>query len=210
MYNPPQFRQDRPEILADAIRHAGLATLVTLGREGLVASHIPMLLEAGPGPHGTLVGHLARANPQWRDAAAGVHALAIFTGPDAYVTPSWYAAKREHGRVVPTWNYVAIHASGPVVFFDDPERLLALVQRLTERHERPRATPWAVSDAPPDYVSGMLKGIVGFALTIERLDGKWKMSQNRDTADRRGVAEGLAEAGHADLAAMIPTGEEPG
>ncbi len=207
MYVPPQFKEDRPEILAAAIRGAGLATLVTLGSDGIVATHAPMLLDAGPGPHGILVGHIARANPQWRDLVPGVRALAIFAGPDYYVTPSWYPAKQAHGRVVPTWNYVAVHAYGPIAFFDDAERLHDVVRRLTEQQERPRAAPWAVSDAPAEYVSGMLKGIVGFAITVERLEGKWKVGQNRDEADRRGVAAGLAEEGRPDLAAIIPTGD---
>ncbi len=204
MYVPPAFAESRPEILAAAMREAGLATLVTLGRTGgIAASHAPMLLESGPGPHGTLLGHIARANPQWREPAPGVDGLAIFTGPDFYVTPAWYPAKQAHGRVVPTWDYVAVHASGPVAFFDDPERLHDVVRRLTEKFEQKRAQPWAVSDAPAKYIDGMLKGIVGFALTIERLEGKWKLSQNRDAADRQGVARGLAEEGRSDLASLV-------
>jgi transcriptional regulator len=204
MYVPAHFNEDRPEILADAIRRAGLATLVTLGADGLIASHVPMLLDPDPAPHGTLLGHIARANPQWRDPASGTDALAIFTGPDAYITPSWYPAKQAHGRVVPTWNYVAIHAYGPVTFFDDPARLLDIVRRLTEREEAGRAAPWAVSDAPAEFVEGMLKAIVGFAVPIARLEGKWKMSQNRDAADRDGVAKGLTEDGREAVAALIP------
>ena len=207
MYVPPHFLEERPEVIAAALRAAGLATLVTLGRDGIAATHAPMLLDPGPGRHGTLVGHIARANPQWRDSVGSVHGLAIFAGPDAYVSPSWYPSKQAHGRVVPTWNYVAVHAHGPVEFFDDAERLHDVVRRLTEKQERPRAAPWAVSDAPADYVKGMLRGIVGFALSIERLEGKWKLSQNRDAADRQGVAHGLAEAGRSDLADLIPTGE---
>jgi transcriptional regulator len=192
MYVPAHFREDRPEILCAAIRRAGLATLVTRGSDGLCASHVPMLLDAEPGPYGTLLGHIARANAQWREPVAGVQALAIFQGPDAYVTPSWYPAKREHGKVVPTWNYVAVHAYGPVAFFADPARLLDIVTRLTERQEAGRAAPWAVSDAPASYVAGMLNGIIGFALPIARIEGKWKMSQNRDERDRLGVQRGLA------------------
>ncbi len=207
MYVPAHFAENRPEILAEAIRATGLAILVTFGSDGIVATHAPMILDPEPRPHGTLVGHIARANPQWRDFAPGVHALAIFAGPDAYVTPSWYPAKQAHGRVVPTWNYVAVHAHGPIDFFDDRERLHDVVRRLTEKQEHSRAAPWAISDAPAQYVAGMLKGIVGFALTIERLEGKWKLSQNRDEADRQGVARGLADEGRPDVAAMIPTGD---
>ncbi len=203
MYVPPLFKDDRIDVLHDAIRHSGLATLVTLTTDGLIASHVPMLLDAEPAPYGTLLGHVARPNPQARGAAAGVQALAIFQGPDVYITPSWYATKRENGKVVPTWNYVAIHAYGPVEFFDAPERLHAIVTRLTERQEAARAEPWAVSDAPADYVEGMLKGIVGFALPITRLEGKWKMSQNRPAQDRAGVVAGLKAEGRGDVAELI-------
>jgi transcriptional regulator len=134
----------------------------------------------------------------------GVQALAIFQGPDAYITPSWYATKRENGKVVPTWNYVTIHAYGPVEFFDDTERLRAIVTRLTERQEAARAEPWAVSDAPADFIDGMLRGIVGFALPIARLEGKWKMSQNRPAQDRAGVITGLEADGMEDVADLVP------
>jgi transcriptional regulator len=202
MYVPSQFSEDRKEVLHEAIRQAGLVTLVTMTADGLIASHVPMLLDAESGPNGTLYGHLARANPQ-ATAEPIAPALAIFTGPDAYITPSWYATKREHGRVVPTWNYVAIHAYGPLEMFDDAERLRALVSRLTDRQEAPRAQPWAVTDAPEAFVQGQLKGIRGFVLPIERLQGKWKMSQNRPEADRAGVAAGLGEQGREDVAALV-------
>jgi len=203
VYIPPLHKEDRIDVLHDAIRRAGLATLVTLTGDGLIASHVPMLLNPDPAPYGTLLGHLARPNPQARGAAPGVQALAIFQGPDAYITPSWYATKRETGKVVPTWNYVTIHAYGPVEFFADTERLRAIVTRLTERQEQARAEPWAVTDAPADFIVGMLKGIVGFALPIARLEGKWKMSQNRPAQDRAGVIEGLEGAGREDVAALI-------
>ncbi|HET6197989.1 MAG TPA: FMN-binding negative transcriptional regulator, partial [Acetobacteraceae bacterium] len=139
MYIPPLFKEDRVDVLHAAIRRSGLATLVTLTGDGLIASHVPMLLDPEPAPYGTLLGHLARPNPQARGAVPGVQALAIFQGPDAYITPSWYATKRESGKVVPTWNYVTIHAHGPVAFFDDAERLREVVTRLTEREEQARA-----------------------------------------------------------------------
>jgi transcriptional regulator len=189
MYNPPLFKEDRIEVLHDAIRRAGLVTLVTQTADGLIASHAPMLLDLEPAPYGTLIGHLARPNPQARGAIG--EGLAIFQGPDAYITPSWYATKRQNGKVVPTWNYVAIHAYGAVEFFSDPERLRVVVTRLTERQEAGRPQPWAVTDAPADFIDGMLKGIVGFAMPIARLEGKWKMSQNRPAEDRAGVISGL-------------------
>jgi transcriptional regulator len=202
MYVPPAFREDRPEVLHATIRQSGLAILVSAGPEGPIASHVPMMLDAAEGPHGVLLGHLARANPQWRISAAAAPALAIFPGPDAYISPSWYATKRETGKVVPTWNYVAIHASGPITFFDDPDALHALVTRLTALHEAGRPQPWAVSDAPADFIASQLKGIVGFRLAIARLEGKWKMSQNRPMPDRVGVIEGLEREGTAEAAAV--------
>jgi transcriptional regulator len=195
VYVPPHFKEDRVPVLHEAIRQARIATFVTTGSAGLVASHIPMTIDPEPGPYGTLCGHVSRANPQWRDIVADSQSLAIFLGPNAYITPSWYATKRETGKVVPTWNYVAVHAYGTARFFDDPERLLALVTKLTETHEGSRSAPWAVSDAPADYVQAHLKGIVGFELPIARLEGSWKMSQNRPAADRAGVVEGLAREG---------------
>ena len=201
MYLPSMFAEQRIDVLHAAIRRSGLATLVTLSADGLIASHVPMLLDPEPAPYGTLLGHLARPNPQAGGATGD--ALAIFQGPDAYVTPSWYATKRATGKVVPTWNYIAVHASGPVSFFDDADRLLDIVTRLTEREEGRRAEPWAVSDAPDDFVQGMLKGIVGFALPIARLEGKWKMSQNRPAEDRAGVVAGLQADGRGDVAATV-------
>ncbi len=208
MYVPPAFREDRPEILRAAVRATGLAVLVSFGPEGLIASHVPMLLDEPEGPdiageHGVLVGHVARANPQWRASAADVQALAIFPGPDAYVSPSLYATKRETGKVVPTWNYVAVHAYGRLTFFDDPRELHALVSRLTVAHEAARPAPWAVTDAPAGFIASQLKGIVGFRLEIARLEGKWKMSQNRPMADRLGVVAGLAEEGAASVAEAV-------
>jgi transcriptional regulator len=203
MYLPTHFAESRVEVLHAAIREAGLATLVTAGPGGLDASHLPFLLEPTPAPLGRLVGHLARANPIWRETPAGSEALVIFLGPDAYVSPSWYATKRETGKVVPTWNYLAIHATGRVRFFEERERLLEVVTRLTDRHERPRAAPWKVSDAPADYVDGMLGAIVGVELEITRLEGKWKASQNRTAADLEGVAAGLEAEGQGAMARLV-------
>jgi transcriptional regulator len=199
VYVPAHFAETRLDVLHEAIDGAGLATVVTVGPAGLDASHVPLLREPAPEPLGALVGHLARANPQWRTTPPGSSALAMFVGPDAYVTPSWYPSKRETGEVVPTWNYVAVHVHGTVRFFDDRERLHDLVTRLTAVHERPRASPWKVADAPAAYVDAMLKAIVGIEITITRLEGKWKASQNRTEEDRRGVAEGLAREGRAAL-----------
>ncbi len=190
MYSPPQFAEDRPERLTDFMVTHPFAALVTTGPDGLFATHLPLLFDPDPAPYGTLNGHVAKANPQWRHLDGP--ALAIFSGPAAYVSPGWYATKRETSRVVPTWNYVAVHAAGRLTRFDEPQRLRLLLDRLTARHEGAFTNPWQVSDAPTDFVTAQLKGIVGVALCIERLHGKWKLSQNRPPADRAGVAAGLA------------------
>ncbi|MGL4318968.1 MAG: FMN-binding negative transcriptional regulator [Pseudomonas sp.] len=190
MYLPSAFRQDDLAELHRQIAASRLATVVSQGADGLQASHLPLLLVPDEGEFGTLYGHFARANPQWRELAGG-ETLVIFNGPDAYVSPSWYPAKAEHGKVVPTWNYIAVHAYGQAEVFDDAERLLQLVSRLSDQHEAGRAQPWAVSEAPRDYLDSMLRAIVGFALPIQRLQGKWKLGQNRSSADQHGVQTGL-------------------
>ena len=193
MYTPPAFRdEDRTSLLA-TIRAARLATFITATAEGPLATPLPLFIDENEGEHGVLYGHLARANPQWRVPPVG-NGLTIFAGPDAYVTPSWYAVKRETGKVVPTWNYVTVHASGPVEFFDDATRLLDVVTRLTSLHEGERAAPWAVSDAPAEFIQAQLRGIVGLRMPIAALEGKRKLSQNRSPTDRAGVAAGLAES----------------
>lgn len=201
MYVPAHFAEDHIPVLHDAMRGSGLVTLVTLTADGLIASHVPLLLNPEPAPYGTLIGHLARPNPQAQTAIG--EALAIFQATDGYITPSYYATKRETGKVVPTWNYTAIHAYGTLRFFDDRTELLDIVTRLTNRHESRRAVPWAVSDAPADFVQGMLNGIIGFELAITRLEGKRKLSQNRPAADRIGVVDGLREDGRPDLAREV-------
>lgn len=210
MYVPPAFREDDPAILQAIMREARLATLVTATAEGLVATPLPLILAPDEGPHGTLYGHVARANPQWKRPPLG-EAMTLFAGPDAYVSPSWYASKREHGKAVPTWNYVAVHAYGPVEFFEDADRLLDVVTRLTDLHEATRAERWAVSDAPEAFVRAQLRGIVGLRLPIARIEGKRKMSQNRSAEDRAGVIAGLAGSDRASdhaVAALIP-GDAP-
>jgi len=207
MYVPAHFAEDRIPVLHDAIRGFGLTTLVTLTSNGLIASHLPIVLHPEPAPYGTLIGHLARPNPQTREAIG--EALMIFQGTDGYMTPSYYATKRETGKVVPTWNYISIHAYGTLRFIDDPARKLEIVTELTDLHEAKRATPWAVSDAPADFVRGMLNGIIGLELTITRLEGKWKMSQNRPASERPGIVEGLREDGRPDLAHEVAEAAGP-
>jgi transcriptional regulator len=209
MYCPAAFRQDDLPSLHAQIQSSGLAIVTSTGAQGLQASHLPLLLEPGEGEFGTLYGHFARANGHWRDLAAGAEALVVFSGADAYAHPGWYPAKAEHGKVVPTWNYIAVHAWGQAEVFDEPERLLELVSRLSDRHEQGRAQPWAVSDAPRDYIDAMLRAIVGFALPIRRVEGKWKLSQNRSANDQTGVRVGLATSNnprdHELAARMNPT-----
>lgn len=206
MYTPPHFRDDDIPGIHAMMQATRLCNLVTATADGLIGTPLPLILDETEAPNGVLYGHVARANPQWKTAPAG-EAMAIFMGPDAYVSPSWYATKQETGKVVPTWNYVAVHAYGPVEFFEDADRLLAVVTRLTAKHEQGRDTPWAVSDAPEDFIRGQLKGIVGLRLPIARLDAKRKMSQNRNEADRAGVAAGLSaspDPRDQAVGAMIP------
>ncbi|KFE55448.1 FMN-binding negative transcriptional regulator [Pseudomonas syringae] len=192
MYTPAAFRDDDIASLHGLIEHTRLAILVTHNETGMQASHLPLLLRREQGPNGTLYGHLARANPQCRALRDGAEVMIIFPGADAYVSPAFYPAKAEHGKVVPTWNYVAVHAYGIADVFSDAQRLLEVVSALTDKHEAGRASPWAVADAPAEYIEKMLGAIVGFALPIERLEGKRKLSQNRSAEDVNGVHEGLA------------------
>ncbi|PWC50806.1 transcriptional regulator [Azospirillum sp. TSA6c] len=207
MYVPPAFREDDLPTLHALMRETRLANLVTATDEGLMATPLPLFLAPDEGPCGTLYGHLARANPQWKQQSLG-EPMVLFTGPEAYVSPSWYASKEEHGKVVPTWNYIAVHAYGTAEFFDDADRLLEVVTRLTDLHEGRRAAPWAVADAPVDFIRAQLRGIVGLRLPITRIQGKRKMSQNRSAEDRAGVAAGLATSDRnsdREVAALIPT-----
>jgi transcriptional regulator len=206
MYLPPHFEVAELGEIHAAMRASRLATLVTATADGLIGTPLPLIIDESEGEHGTLYGHVARPNPQWKTPVNG-EAMAIFAGPDAYVTPSWYVTKAEHGKVVPTWNYVAVHAYGVVEFFEDADRLLDVVTRLTNLHERERAEAWQVSDAPEDFIRAQLRGIVGLRMPITRLDAKRKMSQNRKLEDRAGVIAGLSisdRAGDREVAALIP------
>ncbi len=200
MYIPRHFAEDDPAVLHGLMRAHPLACRVVMGGAGLEANHIPLLLDAATG---VLRGHVARANPLWRMAVPGLDALAVFQGEQAYITPSWYPAKAEHGKVVPTWNYEAVHVHGRLRAVEDRDWLLRLVSELTDEHESRRAAPWHVGDAPPDYVDGLLGAIVGIELTITRIEGKRKLSQNRADADREGVARGLDEDGATAAAARM-------
>jgi transcriptional regulator len=195
MYVPSHFAADEAAV-RDLLANHGAADLVTATPQGLLATLLPFIYDRTVGEHGALLGHLARNNDQWRQPVLG-DALVIVRGPDAYITPSWYATKAEHGRVVPTWNYVTAHVYGRLTVHDDPVWLDRLVRRLTARHEAGSARPWSVDDAPARYVAGQLRAIVGVELTISRVEAKLKLSQNRSAADIDGVITGLEARGDA-------------
>jgi transcriptional regulator len=201
MYIPRVNQEDRLPVLHRLMEEQPFASLITVGSGGLFASHIPMVLEQN-GAMGLLKGHLSRANAQWRDYSPAVEALAIFAGPQHYITPTWYPEKEETGKVVPTWNYVVVHAYGRLKVVEDGEWLMAHLEKLTRIHEDGSPVPWKVGDAPADYIASQVKGIVGLEMTIERLEGKWKVSQNRSEQDRIGVATGLAELNTTQSLAM--------
>jgi transcriptional regulator len=192
MYNPPSFAEHDVAVMHAFIEAHPLGALVTASSSGLFATHLPLVLDRGRGEYGVLQGHIARANPHHELAGDGSEALVLFTGTDSYVSPSLYASKAKHGRVVPTWNYVAVHAHGTLRFVREPEALKRHLAQLTARHEAGRPRPWSIDDAPEGYVAKQLGAIVGVELDITRLDGKWKMSQNRAAEDVEGVIEGLS------------------
>jgi transcriptional regulator len=196
MYTPKAFEVTDLALLQAAMKQSELATLVTMTKQGLIATHLPLLLDETKGEFGTLTGHVSRANLQWSETNTDAEALVIFLGLDTYVSPNWYPAKQESGRVVPTWNYAAIHAYGRLTFHEDPEWLRTMVTELTKRHEGSFPAPWQVTDAPGVYIDSQLKAIVGFEFQIVRLEGKQKFNQNRSFEDRQGVIEGLRELGN--------------
>lgn len=194
MYNSKPHQEHDLQRLQQQMRETRLAVLVTHGEQGLLASHIPVLIDTGEGEYGTVYGHLARANRQWQELQQGSEALLVFAVADAYVSPSFYPSKAATHKVVPTWNYLAVHAYGSAEVIEDSAALLDIVSRLTDRHEQGRDTPWQVSDAPSDYIEGMLRAIVGFRLPITRIQGARKLSQNRSAEDVAGVRNGLASS----------------
>ena len=202
MYEPPLHRQDDLAALHDLIRRRPLGLIVNRAAQGLAANAIPFLIDADRGRFGTLSAHVARANPLWRELLAEGETLIVFQDVDHYVSPSWYATKRETGKVVPTWNYVMVQARGQAQVIDDQAWLRKQIAALTATHEAGRAAPWAVGDAPEDFIATMARQIVGLEIEIADLRGKWKASQNRPAADRAGVVAGLIEDGDPDGLAM--------
>lgn len=194
LYNPPAFKESDLPALQEQIAASGLTTLISVGADGPIVSNVPIVFDANAGPYGTIAGHLARGNPQWRESDLTKPALALFMGADAYVSPGWYQSKKEHGKVVPTWNYSMIVARGRLEIFEDAETLRAQVETLTKRFEAGFAEPWNVSDAPEDFLARQIKGIVGIRLHIESIEGKAKLSQNRTPADQEGVVSALSES----------------
>ena len=203
MYQPPQFREDDPAVQHAFIRAHPLGLVVTLGSEGLEANLIPFVLDVPADGPATLRGHLARPNPQWRRFDADVEALVVFQGPEAYITPSWYAAKAETGRVVPTWNYAVVQARGRMAVIEEAAWLRRQISALTDAQEGKRAAPWTVDDAPAPFVDGQIRGIVGIEIAVARIDGKWKASQNRPAGDHAGIIAGLDDAGANEMAALV-------
>ncbi len=203
MYTPSHFAETRIEVMHELLTRHRLSTIVHTNTSGLEANHVPLLIDASRGQYGTLVGHVARANPIWREAA-GQEVLVIFQGEQAYVSPSWYPSKQAHGKVVPTWNYAVVHAHGVLRAIDDPAWLRAHVSTMTDTNESSQSAPWKVSDAPADFIDTMVKAIVGIEIEITRITSKWKVSQNRGADDRAGVVKGLVEQGESAMAALIP------
>jgi len=201
MYVPAHFSADE-QAVRDLLHHHGAADLVTATDKGLIATLLPFVYDPDAGPHGALLGHLARNNEQWRLPPHG-EALVIVRGPDAYITPSWYATKAEHGRVVPTWNYITAHVYGHLRVHDDPAWVEAVVRRLTDKHEAGFEHPWSVDDAPAAYIAGQLRAVVGVEVCITRAEAKFKLSQNRPPADIDGVVRGLRQRGDLDSAAAV-------
>ncbi len=201
MYVPEHFAMDDAAV-RDLLVHHGAGDLVTATEQGLVSTLLPFIYDPAQGPHGSLLGHFARNNDHWRLPPIG-EAMVILRGPDAYITPNWYASKAEHGRVVPTWNYVTAHVHGELVIHDDVDWLDALVRRLTEKHEAGEARPWSVDDPPAKFVAGQLRAIVGVELRITRIEAKAKLSQNRPAADIAGVIEGTRDRGDLEMSRLV-------
>jgi len=195
MYNPSPFAENRADVLHAFIRQYPLATIVSCGASGPEATHVPVVLHADVGPNGVLRCHFARANSHWEAIRSLPSVLVILQGPDHYITPDWYPSKREHGKVVPTWNYVAVHVRGNARIVEGPNELEEHLRTLTHQHESTRQTPWSIDDAPEGYIEALSRGIVGIEIDIVQVQGKWKVSQNRPETDRSGVVAGLEAIG---------------
>jgi transcriptional regulator len=212
VYSPSQFQETRPEVLHEHMRQHPLAAIIAATAGGLQANHVPLILEPDRGELGTLQGHIARANSIWRDLAAGAEVLVIFQGASHYISPNWYPSKARDGKVVPTWNYVVVHARGRISWIHEAAWLREFVTRLTVRHEPSDGSAWQVSDAPSDYIDQMLSAIVGLEIAITEITGKWKLSQNRNAVDRAGVVSALSAspaAASQQMASLVDAAGRP-
>jgi transcriptional regulator len=203
MYQPVHFVESDLSTLHALIRAHPLGLLISADVDDLQANPIPFLIDPNAGQHGTLLAHVARANPQWQHLQNGAKALVVFQGSDAYVTPSWYETKKEHGKVVPTWNYVCVQVRGTVKIMDDPTWLHSQLTALTAQHESGRPEAWSIDDAPAPYIEMQKRAIIGIEMEITEIAGKWKVSQNREPPDRAGVAAGLSQDGNNAMAALV-------
>ena len=210
MYTPPHFQLTDTQAVLRLLREHPLGVLVTHGPEGLDANHIPFEYDPAHGPLGTLTGHVARANPLWQQCRDGADVLVVFRGVEGYISPNWYPSKLATHRQVPTWNYEVVHVHGRLTVRDDERFVRGVVARLTRAHEATQPQPWKMGDAPPDYLDAMLRAIVGIEIAVTRLEGKAKLSQNKDAADRLGAVAALQAAGQADLAAAMARTQKPG
>jgi len=202
VYIPKANEETRLPVLHDFLRAHPFATLVTMGNAGMIATHLPLVLEDDGSEFGLLKGHISRANTQWKDINTSIDALAIFAGDHHYITPNWYPSKHRDGKQVPTWNYVVTHCYGPLKFIEDPQWLLAHLETLTTIHEASSPIPWKIADAPPEFIKALLNGIIGLELPVRKIEGKWKLSQNRSQQDRQGVVEGLTQLDTPESLAM--------
>jgi transcriptional regulator len=202
MYLPAHFEETRLDVLHALVRSHPLSTLVTLGGDGLIANHIPLYLRAGSGASGSLVGHIARSNPLWKESDLTVAALAIFQGPQTYISPSWYATKKEHGRVVPTWNYAVVHVHGLLRVIEDAAWIATQLHELTNHQEAAFPAPWSVHDAPLDYTARLVEALVGIEIPVTRITGKWKTSQNQPEVNRNSLVQALGNSSDHDARLM--------
>jgi transcriptional regulator len=203
MYTPKQFEEHRTEVMHDLIKAHPLATLITLKDGNIEANHIPMVLASHDGMFGTLRGHMARSNLIWNQHPKESDVLSVFQGPESYITPSWYASKAESGKVVPTWNYVSVHAKGKLRIIEEPSWIRSQLEELTSNNEAGFEHPWAVSDAPEEFTAKLIEAIIGFEIVISELQGKWKVSQNRPADDRDSLSRGLNNHGDHEMAKLV-------
>jgi transcriptional regulator len=203
MYLPQHFEAFDPALHQALIKAHPLGAWISCSNNELTVNHIPFLLDPSRGEHGTLIGHVARANPIWKTFSKEIASIVVFQGPQAYISPSWMPTKQANGKMVPTWNYAVVHAHGWPQVIEEPDKIRSIVSTLTDMHEAGQAAPWALSDAPADYIEAMLRAIIGIEIPLSKLVGKWKVSQNRSTPDKQGVVAGLNAVGEMPMADLV-------